>query len=390
MKFTLFSLAGLLALAMAFAAVQAEAKTVLGLAWAANNQWAHKLSQNPNTKYYHHWEMRHVVELSRAGKQYVPMYWGPSKSQNWPTLKKLFARYRYPRALFLNEPDVSSRANQSPSSAVNLFMKEMVPLRQKYGTKVSSPNICYDVNWLSSFMSDLKKRGSHVDFIAVHYYGGWNSVGKLKSYINKIHSKYPSYKIWVTEFGVTSSSNPSASQAKNFFVQAVDFFGKTGYVDVVFPFGMWAKAPDSFGSQQNAAFNSGGGLRTLGQYWAHVNPAKRDLIDEAETPQPIMRRHHAMVKRIIAAEPTADEENWDITDEAQRKNAVSSDCDESNPRSNCKFLDSWLAKENDDAPEDTDAPADTDNAVQTPAARDSEFGDDLSEEELDQLEAQLV
>ena len=321
-----------------------------------------------------------------------PLYssWGPAKTKNWPTLKKLFARYRYPYVLMTNEPDVPSQGNQSPTQAVNTFFKEMLPLRKKYGTKISSPNICYDVDWLSKFMSALKKRGSHVDFIAVHYYGGWNSVGKLKSYINKIHKKYPSYKIWVTEFGVTSSSNPSAKQAKDFFVQAVDFFGKTGYVDVVFPFGMWAKAPDSFGSQQNAAFNSNGGLRTLGQYWAHVNPAKRDLIDEASTPPSVMRRHHAMVKRIIEAEPSADEENWDITDEAARKNAVSTDCDESNPRSNCKFLDSWLAKEDDDEPEDADAPSSTEEVEARDDQEDaSEFGDDLSEEELDELERQL-
>ncbi len=300
---------------------------MLGLAWAADNRWAPALAKNPNTKFYHHWEMRNVPELSRAGISYVPTYWGDKKAYNWPATKALFGKYRYKRALFVNEPDIPSQSDYTPARAAGAFMREMVPLRQKYGTKLSSPQICYNVDWLASWLRIMKQKGQSPDFLAVHYYGGWNSVGQLKSYISGIHNRWPHYKIWITEFGVTSASRPSAAQVKQFFVDSVNWFGSQDYVEAVFPFGIWAQAPDSYGSQQNAAFWDNGALRTLGEYWAHVNPAKRSLLEqEPAANHRAIRRHHALIERIIAREPSPEEEKWD---DVHPSNAT--DCDESKP-----------------------------------------------------------
>lgn len=157
LRLSVLSLLALFAAHLAILASPASAFD-LGLAWGADQNWAKELSSNHRIAYYHTWQARHVASLSKSGVQWVPMRWGYSKGEQWPAIKKLFPKYRYPYALAYNEPDISTQSNYSPGGAAKAFQKELAPLRQ-YGTKISSPQICYDVDWLSKFMKSLHKKG---------------------------------------------------------------------------------------------------------------------------------------------------------------------------------------------------------------------------------------
>lgn len=161
-------------------------------------------------------------------------------------------------------------------------------------------------------------------------YGSWKSINKLRKYVHNLHSQHPDKDIFITEYGVTSSSNPSAAQAKQFMVDATKFFASTGYVKAAFPFGMFATPPDSFGSRQNAVFLSSGSLRSLGKYYKHYSSARRS-IDAGALSGSMLRRHERMLARLEQPDPD-DEELWD-------NHANQTDCDEV-----CQKRDAWLAK----------------------------------------------
>lgn len=277
--------------------------------------------------------MGHIPELSKSGLQFVPTRWGYSKNKDWPRLRGLFPKYRYPFLLAYNEPDVPSQSNYSPQDAAAAFQRELAPLRQ-YGTHISSPQICWNADWLEQFTQSLHNRGGYYDFIAAHYYGSWNSIDHLKSYVKGLHDRFGK-NIWITEYGVTSSSNPSAQQAKQFMIEATQFFASTGYVKRAFPFGMWATPPDSFGSAQNAAFLKSGELRSLGKYYRYWNAAKRsgmpDEVDPLQSQSRVVRRHAHLLARLAQPDPR-DGENWDNVTETVH-------CDEA-----CRGRESWMAK----------------------------------------------
>ena len=329
MKFTLLSMISLVAMAMTlFTTVDAMD---VGAPWAADSRWAPRITGNKHLNKYQHWEMRNVKELSRAGLEYVPSYWGDKKAHNWPATKRAFKRYRYKHLLCLNEPDVPSQAGYSPARAANAFQSICAPMR-RYGTKISSPQICYDLKWLESFTRILKKRGGHYDFVALHYYGSWNSLSKFKKYISQAHRQFGK-DIWITEIGVTSASHPSTGQAKKFFIDATNWAASTGYVKAIFPFIMFAKPPDSFASSQNAGFNHNGQLRSVAKWFRYYSVGKRSLDGEHIVSRDITRRHHALLKRI--EEDNTDEELWDD----QTQTAEPEHCD-----GRCKQIDEYLEK----------------------------------------------
>lgn len=61
-------------------------------------------------------------------------------------------------------------------------------------------------------------------------YGSWNDLAGFKKFITSAHSQF-GYNIWVTELGITSSSNGSQQQIKNFMMQAYSWMDSTGFVE---------------------------------------------------------------------------------------------------------------------------------------------------------------
>ena len=69
--------------------------------------------------------------------------------------------------LAFNEPDVKGQANIDPDTAVGLFMQELQPYARK-GVKVSSPQMVWDLDWLSKFLNICHEAGRSISCLAIH------------------------------------------------------------------------------------------------------------------------------------------------------------------------------------------------------------------------------
>ncbi|PWN22780.1 glycoside hydrolase [Microstroma glucosiphilum] len=267
------------AIALLFTVQAAEARLRLGLAWGTDNSWMKTIAKG-NIEWYHHWQEA-AVPGAPSSVDYVPMYWGPKYASKWASRQAEMKKNQPSRLLFVNEPDVESQSNLSPSRAAELFMSEMVPW-QKKGVKVSSPQIVWNFDWLDSFMKAVKAKGAKPDFVALHWYGSYKDIAGLKSFVKKAYKRY-GLSIWLTEYGVTNKSGASASEMADFLQEATSWLASQSYVKRAAWLGCFAinDPPDSFASAKNAFFNSNGSLRSMANWYVGASLSKRSLSDSA-------------------------------------------------------------------------------------------------------------
>jgi hypothetical protein len=288
-----------------------------GLPWATDNRRAPTLGNLPKILWYHHWADGPVPEMP-SKVEYVPMFWGPSSWSKWNS--RLYEmRQRTPKHLMaFNEPDISSQANMNPYYAAQLYMEQIYPWAAK-GTQLGSPAIAYNLDWMATFLSEVSKRGGHVDFICIHWYGSWKDINSFKNYVMAAHNRFGK-PIWVTELGITTASWPSSGQVKTFMQQAFIWMESQPYVWRAAWFGAWSTPPDGFASAKNALFTNTGGLNDRSYWYGYSSWWKRSGF----------ARHH-----IARDEEARDEETRD----AQPAEVV--DCDEICQLRNAQVA-SWL------------------------------------------------
>jgi hypothetical protein len=137
------------------------------------------------------------------------------------------------------------------------------------GVQVSSPQIAWNYTWLDSFLTEIRARGSDVDFIAIHYYGGWNSLANAQSYVQQAWTKYK-LPVWLTEIGTTNSSGGTNAQVRQFMSDFLAWLDTKSYVKRVAWTGCYALSspPDSYISKYTSMFFSDGSLRQIGEQYA--------------------------------------------------------------------------------------------------------------------------
>ncbi|KAB8349822.1 hypothetical protein FH972_023835 [Carpinus fangiana] len=252
-------------------ATQKVAALDYGLPWAADNTWGTTATQAGKLTWFHHWQMTSVQQLVDGGAEYVPMLWGPKYESEWYNdIMPEFDANPPKHILAMNEPDIESQANMSPEDAAGYYQSMLAPLRDRFeGVQISSPQLCYDIDWMKSFMDSLSQQGGHVDFLAIHHYQGWDSIDQLTQYVENIHNLWPDLKIWMTEYGVTSESGPSEQNVQDYMIEATQWLEQTGYVDRAAWFGAFAVSnpPDDYATGLNAIFNDDGSLRDQGRWW---------------------------------------------------------------------------------------------------------------------------
>ncbi|KAJ6567121.1 glycosyl hydrolase catalytic core-domain-containing protein [Mycena capillaripes] len=202
--------------------------TAPGLAWATDNNMAPVIGGEPKITWYHHWEDGSIPQMP-AKTEYVPMFWGTSKWDKWSSRKAEMAKHTPQHLLGFNEPENSRQANMSPTNAADVWMQEIHPWAAK-GVKLGSPAVAGNLDWTMSFLDELKKRGGHVDFVTVHWSGSYQDIAGFKKFISSAHSRF-GYNIWVTELGITSGSNVTPQQMKEFMMNAFSWMDSVGYVE---------------------------------------------------------------------------------------------------------------------------------------------------------------
>ncbi|KAJ7463380.1 hypothetical protein FB451DRAFT_1494561 [Mycena latifolia] len=169
-----------------FAALSSVHATDRGFAWATDNDFAPVIGSKPKVTWYHHWEDGAVPQMP-SKSEFVPMFWGTSKWSQWSSRKSEMGKKTPMHLLGFNEPDISSEANMSPANAADVWMQEIHPWAAK-GVKLGSPAVAWNLDWTMNFLNELKKRGGHVDFVTVHWYGSYNDIASFQKFVTSTHS----------------------------------------------------------------------------------------------------------------------------------------------------------------------------------------------------------
>jgi len=258
-----------------------------GLGWATNNDYAPNIGNTPLISWYHHWEFGPVPQMP-SKVEFVPMFWGPSKWDQWSARVDEMNKATPNYLMAFNEPDVESQANMDPYYAAQLYMEQINPWASK-GTKLGSPAIAWSLDWMNTFLSEISNKGGQVDFICVHWYGSWADIETFKTYVQTVHSQFGK-NVWVTELGVTTGSNPTQDQVKSFMMNAFSWMDTQSYIERGSWFGAFESnsPPDGFASGMNALFQPGGQLSDMGMWYAYTSqPNRRSL----------RSRHHVLSRR---------------------------------------------------------------------------------------------
>ncbi|KAJ7674227.1 glycosyl hydrolase catalytic core-domain-containing protein [Mycena rosella] len=158
--YILSALAALAALPIAYA-------TARGLPWTTNSNFASALGSQLKVSWYHHWEYGAIPQMP-AKNEFVPMFWDTAKYDKRFSRKAEMAKNTPKYLLGFNEPHISGQANMSPADAAAVWMTEIHSWAAK-GVKLGNPAVAWNLDWTAEFLAELKKRGSHVDFVTVHW-----------------------------------------------------------------------------------------------------------------------------------------------------------------------------------------------------------------------------
>ncbi|KAK0548737.1 hypothetical protein OC846_002576 [Tilletia horrida] len=242
---------------------------IKGSPWGADSRWNPRiLGGNSSVVWYHHWAGGAFPTYSNV--EFVPTFWGPQKNISWYKRKAEMQNYPPKNILAFNEPDVPTQSNLTPSAALDLYTKEIWPLKAKFPqVQLSSPQICYDISWLNAFMTGARATGVEPDFLAVHWYGSLNFT-RFTKYITQIRTTYPTKDIWITEIGLTNKANATSDQAKYYMAQMLNWTSTQPYIKRVTWTGFWATGspPDTYISPNMALFNPNGTLTELGLFYS--------------------------------------------------------------------------------------------------------------------------
>lgn len=124
------------------------------------------------------------------------------QDQYWPGLGQNWQSRGINTILGYNEPDNASEANMSVSAAISSW-SDLLATGLRVGSPATTDGGRY--SWLYPFISQADAAGLRVDFVAVHYYQGWNpadpngAANQMYNFLLDIwnHTHRP---IWITEW----------------------------------------------------------------------------------------------------------------------------------------------------------------------------------------------
>ena len=184
-----------------------------GISWWYN--WANQPDLSIRTTY------------SNYNVDYAPMAWNAAGINGVNTWVSQDNRVKY--ILGFNEPNFKDQANMTPTQAAAAW-PQLQAIADKYGLKLISPAVNYCGNcvsengtvytnpfkWLDDFFAACPT--CRVDYIALHWYGGGNS---MMSYVNDAR-KYGK-PIWITEFADWENTGVTPEIQKNYLAGTTNF-----------------------------------------------------------------------------------------------------------------------------------------------------------------------
>lgn len=228
-----------------------------------NPQWAKRLS-DLRCRWFYSWNSA-IPNGIPQGIEFIPMifrYGGDPAKISGPAAAAKKAGIT--ELLGFNEPEEKKQGNMTMQEVLDAW-----PLLMETGMRLSSPNCVHpDKEWMTGFMSEVKKRGLRVDFICVHSYGG-PSAKSLVERLERIHRMYDERPIWITEFAVGDWNAKSAEENRHKPEAVLRFMEevlpKLDKLDFVERYAWFPAKPTSIPLGTSALFDDTGALTRLGE-----------------------------------------------------------------------------------------------------------------------------
>jgi Glycosyl hydrolase catalytic core len=161
------------------------------------------------------------------GLEYVPMLWGQKTLSGWSSAAAAAISSGSSHLLSINEPDLSTQANMSPSDAAAFHIANMNPFAGQ--AQIGSPAVTNGVGssppigitWLQQFFAACNNN-CKVDFVAFHYYNDASQIDDFKSHVADVISTAAANgvsTVWLTEFGASGSD----ADVESFLSEALTF-----------------------------------------------------------------------------------------------------------------------------------------------------------------------
>ena len=153
----------------------------------------------------------------------------------------------YKEVLGYNEPEIpglNGNGMVGVSTAISQW-PAVVATGKRVGSPAPGVAKVYDGSWLDQFIKGIAQAGSHVDFIALHYYTPDGDLSAFQSYVEAVYNQYK-LPIWVTEFGYVDYSKtppiqPDINTQVQYMEAAVKMLYSLSYVERF----LWCDVPNS-------------------------------------------------------------------------------------------------------------------------------------------------
>jgi Glycosyl hydrolase catalytic core len=202
------------------------------------------------------------------GIQFVPMIWGYyGMTEGFKLAIQTLAGWHPEQILGFNEPDQKGQADLRVERALEAW-----PSLESIGARLGSPAPAHalpakgELMWLSDFLLPRP----HVDFVAVHWYGGANAKS-LMTWVKNVCEKYGK-PIWITEFAVAdwgatapTSNSYTPEQVQEFMKEALPMLDAEPCVEryAWFPFSQTSAV-----GAPSALLDASGNLTELGKIYS--------------------------------------------------------------------------------------------------------------------------
>lgn len=207
--------------------------TKRGLCWPWNNPASSFAFFSPSAiPWLYNWELwdpRSAGTYSTA--EYVPMCRTKAEASK---ISQFLSNCAAKHFLGFNEPDLPAANGGdyiSPYDASVLWKQYIEPLKKSCKTALGAPAVTngegagWGTDWLQQFFSNCTSSSCSFDFIPIHWYG--NSLLNFQTYVSKVHSLYPNYPLWITEWQFTDVSSTETAILEK---QALQWLDAQNYV----------------------------------------------------------------------------------------------------------------------------------------------------------------
>lgn len=202
---------------------------------------------------------------ARSGKgssealEFVPMIKGRI-NLTAKTFQTIRGQKNIKHLLGYNEPERKKQGNLSVAEGLKHWPK-LVKLAEEKNLRLGSPAVSSDqagLSWLAEFMKGAKRQKLHIDFLAIHWYGGTN-IKEFEKYLDRMHKEYR-LPIWLTEFNGWSGTH---KEMEKFALSAFKILEKHRHVERYAYFNKKKGTPGSIWNQDGSLSKIGLALQAL-------------------------------------------------------------------------------------------------------------------------------